>query len=188
MTENKKNNFDVKKILMNKAISYLAQYSTTSKKLTLNLETFAFKKKFDLPVLTIEKEINDVVYKCKNLGYLDDETFAKNKLNKMLANGISLKQASSKLLQFGIELDMAQSLIHKISSNDKNIELKSALKFAEKKRIGPFFKNSIAKGSKNDFNKFMGIFARAGFSYELSKQVFNLEGGFEAEQLISKLK
>ena len=45
MTENKKNNFDVKKILMNKAISYLAQYSTTSKKLTLNLETFAFKKK-----------------------------------------------------------------------------------------------------------------------------------------------
>ena len=74
-------------------------------------------------------------------------------------------------MQFGINSSMANNIINKMCEKDKNLELKSALALAKKKRIGPFFKKNIDKGIKSDFNKFMGVFARAGFNYEISKKI-----------------
>ena len=68
---------DLNKALMNKALAYLSNFSSTENKLKKVLQTFSenhFKK---CDVIQVKKEIVSIINRCKELGYINDEEFTK---------------------------------------------------------------------------------------------------------------
>ena len=67
----------------------------------------------------------------------------------------------------------------KFSNND----FLAALNFARKKKIGPFYQKPFDEKS-NLLNKWYGSFSRAGFNYDVSQKILNIETSFEAEKYL----
>ena len=68
---------DLNKALMNKALAYLSNFSSTENKLKNILQTFSKNhfKKFEIN--QVQKEIISIINRCKELGYINDEEFKK---------------------------------------------------------------------------------------------------------------
>ena len=84
--------------------------------------------------------------------------------------GESAKQITKKLLNAGL----SKSLIFRTLKEDENFfetEFEAALTMARKKRIGPFAQNPIT--NQVERNRQMARLARAGFNYEICKNVFD---------------
>jgi len=73
------NSKELKSSLMNKALSYLSKFSTTESKLRSNLNSYCEKFFYEIRKDFLQNEINSVLKRCKELGYINDETFAKNR-------------------------------------------------------------------------------------------------------------
>ena len=82
---------ELKSSLMNKALSYLSKFSTTENKLRRNLNSYCEKFFSEIRKEFLQNEINSVLKRCKELGYINDETFAKNKIEKFINTGKSKK-------------------------------------------------------------------------------------------------
>ena len=82
---------DLNKALMNKALAYLSNFSSTENKLKNILQTFSKNhfKKFEIN--QVHKEIISIINKCKELGYINDEEFTINKIEKYNNAGTSKK-------------------------------------------------------------------------------------------------
>ena len=85
------NSKELKSSLMNKALSYLSKFSTTESKLRSNLNSYSEKFFSEIRKELLQSEINSVLKRCKELGYINDETFAKNKIEKFINSGKSKK-------------------------------------------------------------------------------------------------
>ena len=177
------NSKEFKSSLMNKALSYLSKFSTTESKLRSNLNSYGEKFFSEIRKEFIQSEINSVLKRCKELGYINDETFVKNKIEKFIYAGKSKKYIIVKLQSYGISRDIItkslEKYFHKLSNND----FLAALNFARKKKIGPFYKKPFDEKS-NLLSKWYGSFSRAGFNYDVSQKILNIETSFEAEKFL----
>ena len=63
-----------------------------------------------------------------------------------------------------------------------NNDFLAALNFARKKD-GPFYQKPFDEKS-NLLNKWYGSFSRAGFNYDISQKILNIETSFEAEKYL----
>lgn len=154
---------DNKEKLLKYAIYYLSKYSSSKK----NLE-FILKKKirrisdekkvrFDL-----YNEIDDIIKKLENLNLINDVVFTESKINFLLYQAKSKSYIKQYLFQKGISKEIINEQILLHFDNDNNIEKESALKFAKKKKL---------LGDDKDYEKKLSKMARAGFSYEISKEI-----------------
>ena len=154
---------DNKGKLLKYAIYYLSKYSSSKK----NLE-FILKKKirrisdekkirFDL-----YNEIDDIIKKLENLNLINDVVFTESKINSLLYQAKSRNYIKQYLFQKGVSKDIINEQILLHFDYDNNIEKESALKFAKKKKL---------LGDNKDYEKKLSKMARAGFSYEISKEI-----------------
>ena len=84
----------------------------------------------------------------------------------------SINKIRSYLLSKGINRQHVLKTIDEIKANNEDQDFFSSIKLCKKKRIGP------ARDENNRplfYKKDMGILARGGFSYELSKRVLELD-------------
>ena len=66
------------------------------------------------------------------------------------------------LLQKGIDKQLIEDQIFLFYENNKNLEKENALKFAKKRNL---------LGSDQDYQKKLSKMARAGFSYDIAKEI-----------------
>ena len=152
-----------KEKLLKYAIYYLSKYSSSKKNLELILKkkirriSDEKKVRFDL-----YNEIDDIIKKLENLNLINDKVFTESKINSLLYQAKSKNYIKQYLFQKGVnkEIINEQILIH--FTSDTNIERESALKFAKKKKL---------LGDDKDYEKKLSKMARAGFSYEISKEI-----------------
>jgi len=187
---NQKDNYvkDLNKVLMNKALAYLSNFSSTENKLKKILYTFSENHFKESDIIQIQKEIISIINRCKELGYIDDEEFTKNKVKKYNNAGKSKKAIVLKLQNYGIDKIIVNKAIGEFFNSKANTEFKAALIFARKKSLGPFNKKNIDDNFQKVLNKWFGSFARAGFTYEVTQKVLNIKSSFEAENFLCNIE
>ena len=154
---------DNKEKLLKYAIYYLSKYSSSKK----NLEYILKKKirrlsdekkvRFDL-----YNEINKVIKKLENLNFIDDVIFTESKIKFLLYQAKSKNYIRQYLLKKGISKEIINEQISLHYDDSQNIEKENALKFAKKKKL---------LDNDKDYEKKLSKMARAGFSYEISKEI-----------------
>ena len=154
---------DNKEKLLKYAIYYLSKYSSSKK----NLE-YILKKK--IRRLTDEKkirfqlykEIKVIIDKLEQLKLINDSIYAESKINALLNQVKSKNYIKQYLIRKGISSELANKQISLFYEKNQNLEKESALKFAKKKNL---LNDHIA------YEKKLSKMARAGFSYEISKEI-----------------
>mgnify|MGYP001282204097 CR=1 FL=1 len=154
---------DNKDKLLKYAIYYLSKYSSSKK----NLE-FILKKK--IRRLSEEKkirfqlynEIQFIIEKLEKLNLINDQVFVESKIQSLQHQVKSKNYIKQYLLQKGIDKQLIEDQISFFYENNKNLEKENALKFAKKRNL---------LDSDQDYQKKLSKMARAGFSYDIAKEV-----------------
>ena len=156
---------DNKEKLLKYAIYYLSKYSSSKK----NLE-YILKKK--IRRLSDEKkirfhlynEIQIIIEKLEKLNLINDQVFVESKIQSLQYQAKSKNYIKQYLLQKGIDKQLIEDQISLFYENNKNLEKENALKFAKKRNL---------LDSDQDYQKKLSKMARAGFSYDIAKEVLN---------------
>jgi len=149
--------------LLKYAIYYLSKYSSSKK----NLE-FILKKK--IRRLSDEKkirfhlynEIQIIIEKLEKLNLINDQVFVESKIQSLQYQAKSKNYIKQYLLQKGIDKQLIEEQISLFYENNKNLEKENALKFAKKRNL---------LDNDQDYQKKLSKMARAGFSYDIAKEV-----------------
>ena len=104
--------------------------------------------------------------------FLNDELYSDSKARIFLRRGYSLNKINQSLRSKGIEDKYVKQSIDKIKEDEIEPDFVSALKLCKRRRIGPI---RPEENRELFYKKDMGILARGGFSFELSKRVLDLE-------------
>ena len=89
-----------------------------------------------------------------------------------LRRGYSLNKINQSLRHKGIDSKYIKQSIDKIKEDQIEPDFVSALKLCKRRRIGPLRPQA---NRELFYKKDMGILARGGFSFDLSKRVLNLD-------------
>ena len=154
---------DNKEKLLKYAIYYLSKYSSSKK----NLEYILVKK---IRRLTDEKkirfqlykEIKIIIDKLEQLKLINDTIYAESKINAQLNQVKSKNYIKQYLIRKGVSSEVVNEQISLFYEKNQNLEKENALKFAKKRNL---------INDKKDYKKRLAKMARAGFSYEISKEI-----------------
>lgn len=124
-----------------------------------------------------KKMVDELADKFEKLDLLNDDVYARAKVASFRRKGLSRSMIINKMRMKGVDTEKSLSELLKIDKenqyNDEDPELTAALKLAKKKKIGPYF-----IGEEQNIRKSLGVLARAGFSYDISKKVLEYEEEF----------
>ena len=154
---------DNKEKLLKYAIYYLSKYSSSKK----NLE-YILKKKIrrisDEKKIRFHlyKEIKIIIDKLEKLKLINDKIYAESKINTLLNQVKSKNYIKQYLIRKGVSSEVADEQISLFYEKNQNLEKENALKFAKKR--------NLLKDNK-DYEKKLSKMARAGFSYEIAKEI-----------------
>ena len=154
---------DNKEKLLKYAIYYLSKYSSSKK----NLE-YILKKKIrrisDEKKIRFQlyKEIKIIIDKLEQLKLINDTIYAESKINALLNQVKSKNYIKQYLIRKGVSQELAEEQISLFYEKNQNLEKENALKFAKKRNL---------INDKKDYEKKLAKMARAGFSYEISKEI-----------------
>ena len=154
---------DNKEKLLKYAIYYLSKYSSSKK----NLE-YILKKKIrrisDEKKIRFQlyKDIKIIIDKLEQLNLINDTIYAESKIHTLLNQVKSKNYIKQYLIRKGVRSEVAAEQISLFYEKNQNLEKENALKFAKKRNL---------INDKKDYEKKLAKMARAGFSYEISKEI-----------------
>lgn len=159
--------------LQRAAYRYLERYATTEANLI-----FILTRKAERILLEQEDRddklseathwIKGIVEKCVKNGLVDDKLYAKARVNAFLNAGNSLPIMRNKLRAKGVPAHIINQVIEELMSNSPQVNLKSCIKYARKRRFGPY---RIRDAKEDTDKKEQAAMARAGFSYDEAMRI-----------------
>ena len=172
-TANKSDFDDLTTNLKDLAYSYLEKYNPSKQQLKVFLlKKYLTKIKGTKSKKEVTSIIEEIVSNLEKNKFLNDELYSDSKARMFLRRGYSLNKINKSLRSKGIEDKYVKLSIEKIKDNEIEPDFVSALKLCKRRRIGPLRPED---NRELFYKKDMGILARNGFSFELSKRVLNLE-------------
>lgn len=155
------------------AYRYLERYATTE----MNL-IFILNRKAERIISEFEDQegkreeadgwIKIIVENCVKNGLVNDELYAQSKVRSFVVAGNSSANIKNKLRSKGVPQDIISDVMSAAFKEQPNLNLLSAIKYAKKRRFGPF---RIREKTEKTDGKETGAMARAGFSFEETKIV-----------------
>ncbi len=172
-TLNKSDFEDLTTSLKDLAYSYLEKYSPSKQQLKVYLlKKYLTKIKGTSSKKEISSIIDEIILSLEKNRILNDQLFSDSKARMFLKRGYSINKINQSLRSKGIESKYIKETIDKIKENEIEPDFVSALKLCKRRRIGPLRPQA---NRELFFKKDMGILARGGFSFDMSKRVLNLE-------------
>ena len=172
--KNKKKPLEVTVEEMRKfSLSYLEKYAPSKQQ----LKTYLLKKYLNKTALNIKKQditglIDVVLADLEKTKFISDKFYSEAKAKNLIQRGSSINKIRNYLFSKGINDKYIKETILKINENNEDQDFFSAIKICKKKRIGP----SRTEDNRTLFyKKDIGILARAGFDFEVSRKVMDLE-------------
>lgn len=123
--------------------------------------------------------LEDVIIKFNDLGYLNDNNYARILLSSLKNRGFSLGRILQTLKQKGVPSEVIKDIQPEPSIDEERL---AALIWMRKKRLGAF----NTRPREGDMNRHLASLARSGFDYHTSRWVISLSIN-EAEILIEEL-
>ena len=172
-TSNKSDFEDLTTNLKDLAYSYLEKYSPSKQQLKVYLlKKYLTKIKGTKSKKEVSMIIDEIILRLEKNRIINDELYSDSKARMFLRRGYSLNKINQSLRNKGIENEYIKKSIDKIKENEIEPDFVSALKLCKRRRIGPL---RPEPNRELFYKKDMGILARGGFSFELSKRVLSLE-------------
>ena len=172
-TSNKSDFEDLTTNLKDLAYSYLEKYSPSKQQLKVYLlKKYLTKIKGGKSKKEVSLIIDQIVMNLEKNKLLSDEMYSDSKARMFLRRGYSLNKINQSLRSKGVEEKFIKQSIEKIKDNQIEPDFVSALKLCKRRRIGPLRPEN---NRELFYKKDMGILARGGFSFELSKRVLDLD-------------
>ena len=155
------------------AYSYLEKYNPSKQQLKVYLlKKYLLKIKGSRSKKEVSAIIDEIILNLEKNKILNDEMYSDSKARIFLKRGYSLNKINQSLRNKGIEDKYVKQSIDKIKENEIEPDFVSALKLCKRRRIGPLRPES---NRELFYKKDMGILARGGFSFDLSKRVLDLD-------------
>ena len=172
-TANKSDFDDLTTNLKDLAYGYLEKYSPSKQQLKVFLlKKYLTKIKGTKSKKEVTTIIDEIISNLEKNKILNDELYSDSKARMFLRRGYSLNKINQSLRNKGIDSQHIKQSIDKIKENEIEPDFVSALKLCKRRRIGPLRPDA---NRELFYKKDMGILARGGFSYELSKRVLDLD-------------
>jgi regulatory protein len=171
-TSNKKDFEDLTTNLKDLAFAYLEKYSPSKQQLKVYLlKKYLTKIKGTKSKREVSEIIDEILENLEKNKIINDELYSDSKARMFLRRGYSLNKINQSLRNKGIGNDYIKKSIDKIKEDKIEPDFVSAIKLCKRRRIG-----ALRPGSNRElfYKKDMGILARGGFSFELSKRVLDL--------------
>ena len=155
------------------AYSYLEKYNPSKQQLKVYLlKKYLLKIKGSRSKKEVTAIIDEIILNLEKNKILNDEMYSDSKARMFLKRGYSLNKINQSLRNKGIDDKYVKQSIDKIKENQIEPDFVSALKLCKRRRIGPLRPES---NRELFYKKDMGILARGGFSFDLSKRVLDLD-------------
>tara|TARA_X000001036_G_C20392364_1_gene689208 strand:- start:208 stop:768 length:561 start_codon:yes stop_codon:yes gene_type:complete len=172
-TSNKSDFHDLTTSLRDLAYSYLEKYSPSKQQLKIFLlKKYLTKIKGSKTKKEVSSIIDEIILKLEKNKIIDDEMYSDSKARMFLKRGYSLNKINQSLRQKGVDNKYIKKSIDKIKENEIEPDFVSALKLCKRRRIGPLRPQA---NRELFYKKDMGILARGGFSFGLSKRILDLD-------------
>ena len=171
-TSNKSDFEDLTTNLKDLAYGYLEKYSPSKQQLKVFLlKKYLIKIKGTQSKKEVSLIIDEIIENLEKNRIINDELYSDSKARMYLRRGYSLNKINQSLRNKGIDNQYIKQSIEKIKEDQIEPDFVSALKLCKRRRIGP-----LRPGANRElfYKKDMGILARGGFSFELSKRVLDL--------------
>jgi regulatory protein len=171
-TSNKKDFEDLTTNLKDLAFAYLEKYSPSKQQLKIFLlKKYLTKIKGTKSKREVSEIIDEILENLEKNRIINDELYSDSKARMFLRRGYSLNKINQSLRNKGIGNEHIKNSIDKIKDDKIEPDFVSAVKLCKRRRIGP-----LRPGTNRElfYKKDMGILARGGFSFELSKRVLDL--------------
>ena len=172
-TSNKSDFEELTTNLKDLAYSYLEKYNPSKQQLKVYLlKKYLLKIKGTKSKKEVSSIIDEIILNLEKNKLLNDEMYSDSKARMFLRRGYSLNKINQSLRSKGIDSKYVKQSINKIKENQIEPDFVSALKLCKRRRIGPTRPES---NRELFYKKDMGILARGGFSFDLSKRVLDLD-------------
>jgi len=139
------------------ALHYVGRYATTCGKLATYLRRKIRERGWSDEV---EPDVDGVVTRCADLGYVDDASFAEARSATLTRRGFGSRRIGQALTGAGIARDLAAQFVH-----DDETAFAAAEAFARRRRIGPF---AVSPPDDTARRKGFAAMMRAGHSPQLA--------------------
>jgi regulatory protein len=160
--------------LKNVALYYLQRYASSSANLKSVLMRRVYRSSAHHGSSMDEGEalVDGVVIRLQELGLLNDAAFAEAQAISLHRRGNSQRAIKMKLFQKGLGGDDIGTAIHALEEEFEDAEFIAAAALVRRRRLGPYRDDEVRKEL---YEKDLTALARAGFSYDIAKQVVETE-------------
>lgn len=158
--------------LQNIALCYLERFDSSAANLRQVLKRRVFdyaRSTPDFDVSAAEVWIEEIVSRFEELGYINDSRYAEFKIDDYLLSGKPERYIRRKMQQKGISEDV----VSRVLDNREFDEEAMAMRFASKKKIGPFRQDEDSR--RQNRRKDLAALVRAGFGYETASKIVGAE-------------
>ncbi len=171
-TSNKKDFEDLTTHLRDLALTYLEKYSPSKQQLKIYLlKKYLTKIKGTKSKKEVSGLIDEILNNLEKNRIINDQLYSDSKARMFLRRGYSLNKINQSLRSKGIQDSFIKETIEKIKEDKIEPDFVSALKLCKRRRIGPVRPES---NRELFYKKDMGILARNGFTFEMSKRILDL--------------
>lgn len=171
--------------LMNKAVHYLGRYTSSRQRLREVLQRFARRKLEHFEPAEIRRAIDAVIADCVRLGYVDDAAFAMTRARSKRRGGRSALAIKRSLAEHDIDDTLVDAALEAADERLADGELVAALRHAARRRIGPYAR---IRPDDTMRQRHLASLARAGFSFDIARQVMACEDAEAADALADSLR
>ena len=159
--------------MRNFSFAYIEKYAPSRQQ----LKTYLLKKYIKTKIPNVNKKniinlIDVVLEDLENTKFLNDKFYSESKAKSLIQRGSSINKIRNYLFLKGVKDKYIKETLDQIKDNNEDQDFFSAIKICKKKRIGP--SREISNRSLF-YKKDIGVLARAGFDFETSKKVMDLE-------------
>lgn len=149
------------------ALAYVSRFATSRARLVAYLDRKLRERGWEGEGAADPQAVADRL--CA-LGYVDDASFAAGRARSMARRGYGQRRVVQSLAALGIaEPDRAEAL----AIADEQ-QILAALRFARRRRLGPFAPVRPNPGDRTAIDKAMGAMIRAGHDMRLSRRILAL--------------
>ena len=148
------------------AIFYVGRYATTQAR----LRTYLVRKVRERGWSGAGPEIDGLILRLAELGYIDDAAFALSRAASLQRRGYGARRVAQALHAAGIDEEDAAPAREEARSG----AMTAALRFAERKRIGPY---APEKPEREARQRAFGAMMRAGHSLDVARRVLDCAPG-----------
>jgi len=157
------------------ALAYVGRFATTRARLKSYLVRKVRERGWDgAPPTNLSTDVEAIAERFAVQGYVDDAAYALSKSRSLTSRGYGLRRVEQSLRTAGVdETDGAAA--RDLAQTDC---VESALRFAERRRIGPFASQPADHKSRE---RALAAMIRAGHGFGLARAILDLPPGAEID-------